>query len=195
LAWVGRWGVSVAAVLDAAIKSFAQAMREMQSANREFRRVLEKGFVPDDINREDLLKYVAHRRRAFSPGSTLRPFIKAEFHDKARSQQRSHVAILWFLNRMLWLFRDNYRDSANFLHYLTVNIEYEDGPDKSSRPTMKAWGLVYILANVAGKLTSRPSFSVGKDSETQRRMVFWLVEVLDVVELLELLPENTGPGL
>ena len=178
-------------VLTISIKAFTQAMMNIQSANQQFRRETRKILLRDGNFTKDLHRYIANRRRAFDPVSALRPFMEAEFHDKARSQQRSHVAILWLMNRALWEFRGSYKDSANFLQHLLSNVEYDNDTAAGARPTMKAWGLLYIVANIAATLTARPSWPAIKEGATAKKNgILGSWELLDLVELLELLPED-----
>lgn len=136
--------------------------------------------------------YIRSRHRAFSQNSPLRPFVEGVLEDRSTAESRSHMAILWVLNRILWDLRFDHDKSITFLDRL-YNIAGSMGPEGN----LKAITVLFIIMdciarmgvptveqihNITDIITSR-----GDDD----RRISWWWEAVDAVEIMLLLKEAT----
>ena len=154
-------------------------------------------------------------KRSFGPASALRPFLQVPFYDFAlRPQVRSHMALLWILNIILWELRCDYAGSSWLVDTLHRQVETKGGAESSlsdgtfvysgghlhspeaamvvskiKEPTLKATAVLQILADCSDKL-KRPHFHAptGTGPQGTSRFSNWW-QAVDVVELLQLLSE------
>jgi hypothetical protein len=185
--------------LEAAIASFTHSMVAFHQWRSDLDEIfLRFGQVTSAVQSNSgalLSAYIQSRHRTFHPQSPLRPFVEAVFHDQALSQRRSHMAILWVLNRILWDLRYRYDDSINFLDRLCRLVE-SAGP-----VNLKAVTVVFMIGDCVARLGvpgaeqnhNITDIMMGIGDGDHR--ISWWWEVVDVVETLLLLTEVTREKL
>jgi len=186
--------------LESAISSFTKSILAIQ----EWRQSLPGNIRPrsQGDSQAPLAQYLASHYRAFHVHSPLRRFVESDFPDRDRSQQRSHIAILWILNKSLSELRYRYKESTKFLDTLYRYVESGDSPTSASteggktrrRPTIKARTVVYILADCASKfdkelilLGHNANSASGREDGDRCDLPWW--EAIDVLALLHLVSE------
>jgi hypothetical protein len=169
--------------LGSAIASFLGMMREMQHWQQQYLQAMVWSHLPKISNSQgqehDLRRYMEARNFALGPLSALRPFLQVPFYDSAiRPQLRSHMALLWMLNKTLWELRGDHLLSSELLEELDRYITASDDvaqclnsvvTDHSSvlemqklglekrEPKLKATAVVHIFANCTRKIKWPPT--------------------------------------
>ena len=138
-----------------------------------------------------LCAYIQSRRRAFHPLSPLRPFVEAVFQDQSVSQTRSHMAILWVLNRILWDLRYNYKDSMNFLDRLQLLVASADFA------SLKSLTVLFMIMDCVAQLgmyfndqTHNTTDIIVRRGDGDCRIMWWW-EAAEAVEIQLLLSKET----
>jgi hypothetical protein len=120
--WMGIGGRAFPSVraLEYAIASFLWLMESMQGLHAQLLQDMMRSNTGVPRGHQRSLKmYSRARREAFGPLATLRPFLQVPFFDSAnRIQVRSHVALLWMLNRAMWELYDDLDECSDFLKEL-----------------------------------------------------------------------------
>jgi hypothetical protein len=205
---VGVFGRTAA--LEDAIASFLRDMRGMQQWQPHVRKAVTWPYLAaadESCAREQqvLKRYTASRNRALGPLSALRPFLRTPFYEAGlRTHLRSHVALSWMLNKALWDLREDYTACTHLLDELSRYVEAGDDTHQrlmrcmtaadypspeleelvtlAGEPTLICAAVYHVFVNCTRNIRWEP--------ETPSLISKWF-EVVDVVELLLLLPEQS----
>jgi hypothetical protein len=197
------------ASLEEAVASFLRDMRSIQRWQIQVQEAVAPYLAAanESCAREQqvLKQYLAARNRALGPVSALRPFLQTPFYDAGlRPHMRSHMALLWMLNRILWDLCEDYTASTHLLDELSRYVEAGDDTHQrllrcmtaadypspeleelvtlAGEPTLKCAAVYHVFVNCTRNIRWGP--------ETPPLISKWF-EVVDVVELLQLLPEQS----
>lgn len=157
------------------------------------------GSAVSRISRTLLARYLLARIRIFSSFSPLYRFVGGSCYEGIENQARSHVALLWAINQILYELRDDYKQATGFLDALYRYVESADETSsgnaqnlaKVSKPSeLKTLTIINILGRVSELYLSN---TTGEDlhgicfpqKENRCGLRFW--EAVKVVELLHLL--------
>jgi hypothetical protein len=161
--------------LETAIAAFLRLMRSMQEWQQQYQQDVIWSYLADvadtRVQYRDFQEYVEARTLAFGPLSALRPFLEVPFFDLANQIQfRSHVVVLWMLNKTLWELRGYPSLCCTFLRELDRNVTASDETTQHlnkavtgewdvleieklrlarRKPTLKATAVVHIIASCA----------------------------------------------
>ena len=181
--------------LETAITSFTSslfAFHQRRSGQEGHSAMLEQAIDTMHGSSEGLLRTYTHScRQAFDPLSPLRPFVEAVLQDQTVSQIRSHMAILWVLNLILWDLRYNYEDSINFLDRLYLLVASAD------LAKLKPLSLLFMIADCVARLGiyvneqthNTTDIMLGRGDGDRRIMWWW--ETVEAVDTLLLLSKRT----
>lgn len=176
--------------LEAALMSFTQALAFF-SRSKSYRVEPCSGNVKFQ-NDPDLRKvYNQLLKQVFAPDSSLHPFVQSSFRDPMTTHYRSYLAILWVLNRVLYDLRHDLEKSVPFLHRLSHLVRTR------GQTKLKGLAVLFIIMDCLTRMgvpqnkqncnTSDMIVSRGPDD---RRIVWWW-EVVDAVEIMLLMKEET----
>jgi hypothetical protein len=117
--------------LESAIAAFLRLMRSMQEWQWQYQQDFIWSYLADvadsRVQDHDFQEYVQARTQAFGPLSALRPFLQVPFYDLTnRIQYRSHVTVLWMLNKTLWELRGDPSLCSRFLRELDRRVTDSD---------------------------------------------------------------------
>jgi hypothetical protein len=209
---LGVGAIEGMALLEDAIASCSRGMRNMQRRQIQVQEAVTPYLAAADEScaqeQQVLKRYIAARNRALGPVSALRPFLQKPFYDAGlRSHMRSHVTLLWMLNKTLWDMREDYTASIHLLDELSRYVEAGDdthqrlmccmaayscspSPEEqeelatlqTGESTLKCAAVYHIFVNFTRNICW--------ESEVPLLISKW-VEVVDVAELLLHLPDQS----
>lgn len=125
-----------------AINSFISTFQAIQSWNQSLRVEFEETNIGEDVKVStsltsklpfvsdmlyfagihDLQNYGTSRRKVFGPQSFLRRYIDLMSSSSIYSERRSHFAVLWIINKMLYDLRHDYHESKEFIERLLHDV-------------------------------------------------------------------------
>ena len=171
----GAGAFSDSHAIEFAIQKFKTGVLQLQQNHH-----LVQKHAGSSTNSASYKTYRDARDLAFGPSSPIRPFIEPVYHDPSLPQQRSHAAILWVLNMMMYEQQQDWRSSIGFLKSFYRYVESSGGANPSN---LKAWTVVLALGFCGAKFDDELGGNV--DESVLR---WW--EVVDVVELLQLVSQK-----
>jgi hypothetical protein len=195
--------------LKRAIESFNSTFQAMQSWNQSLRVEFEKSYESDvsspkvdmatdtlsslsDIlyvsNIRDLERYRSSRRKVFGKTSFLHKYIEPRRANTSECKRRSHFAVLWIINKLIYDLRHDHQKSKEFIESFLNDVISGEIPsgNRNSSPAagtpLNPITLVYILAASAAKHT--PKFS-------GRGGILHSWDAIDPLELMELATKDS----
>ncbi|KAG4438014.1 hypothetical protein IFR05_006515 [Cadophora sp. M221] len=134
--------------------------------------------------------YTQVRQRAFGSTSPLRPFVEASMLGPS-AQFRSHIAILWILNKILWDLRHAHQNSIAFLSQLCYVVA------NSGATNLKPVTVLFIIMDCVSRMGvpvneqdhNITDIMMSQGSDDLR--IRWWWETVDAVEIILLLTEKS----
>ncbi|KAK5052694.1 hypothetical protein LTR84_002560 [Exophiala bonariae] len=120
----------------------------------------------------------------FGTSSVLRPYVESSFVDRASSQIRPYLAVLYAINSMLWALQDNEEAAIEFMDRVVHQIElsHPSSKDTNTSTTTSIAGLTVmaLLFVLASEATNLGHWKSSEDA------AFRSWEIIEFVELVML---------
>lgn len=197
--------------LDSAVGRFIQILAAMGQWNAHLRVLGVLNAISSQTEEAlhkspTLVRFLNKHKLLFSSKSPLHRFIGSTCYEGANSisiQTRSHVVLLWIINKIIWELRNDLTLAAEFLDKLHRYLLSSDEPSpfgcgRTTKPItrsmLRTLTIVPIIGHVDGPFLPKKDPAAvdwtSSNSNANRHILRWW-ESIDMVELLHLLSEQS----